>query len=82
MERMNEVLADVAAERARQDAKWGQQDHDAFTYLAILTEEVGEAAQAALHNQFGGKAAGTLEIELIHVAAVAVAAIECIRRNR
>ncbi len=77
-----QVLADVATERARQEAKWGEQNHDDFIYSAILGEEVGEAAQAVLHDKFGGKSAGTLEEELIQVAAVAVAWVECIRRNR
>lgn len=81
MNHMESVLNAVAAERARQDARWGEQNHDAYTYLAILTEEVGEAAQAALHDQFGGKAAGTLEAEVIQIAAVAVAWVECIRRR-
>lgn len=74
------VLADVVEERARQDSKWGEQNHDPFTYLAILTEEVGEAAQAALHDQFGGKHAGTYRTELVQIAAVAIAMIECVDR--
>ena len=32
----------IDAERRRQDKLWGVQDHDHFTWLAILTEEVGE----------------------------------------
>ncbi len=66
----------VQAERAAQRAKWGEQRHDPMTWLAILGEEVGEANQAALHDMFGGFAAGTLRKELVQVAAVAVQMIE------
>ncbi len=38
----------VLDERNRQDQLWGEQNHDPFTYLAILGEEVGEANKAAL----------------------------------
>ena len=76
------IVSEILVERKRQNAKWGEQNHDAFTWLAILTEEVGEAAQAALHDVFGGAHAGTLYTELIHVAAVAVQWLECIRRRR
>lgn len=72
------VLADVAGERAIQDAKWGEQSHDPAWWLAILTEEVGEVAQEVLGLRFGeaAKAHGDLRTELLHVAAVAVSAIE------
>lgn len=75
------TLQEVKHERLRQDEVWGEQNHDDFTYLAILGEEVGEACQAALHDRFGGEAAGTLREELIQVAAVAVAMVECIDRR-
>lgn len=67
------VMSDIANERCRQNAKWGgvQQLPD-YTYLAIATEELGEAAQAMLHDQFGGHAAGTLRTELVQLAAVVV----------
>lgn len=73
-------LNDVLTERARQDAKWGEQNHDPFTYLAILTEEVGELAQAALHARFGGPAAVGLRDEAVQVAAVALAIVQCLDR--
>lgn len=74
------ALNDVLAERARQDAKWGEQNHDPFTYLAVLTEEVGELAQAALHARFGGPAADGLRDEAVQVAAVALAIVQCLDR--
>ena len=78
---MNKALESVLAERVRQDAKWGEQNHDPFAYLTILTEEVGEFAQAALHTRFGGPAAEGLREEAVHVAAVALAIVECIDRG-
>jgi NTP pyrophosphatase (non-canonical NTP hydrolase) len=77
-----DALRDVMAERKRQDAKWGEQNHDPFTYLTVLMEEVGEFAQAALHARFGGKAAVKLREEAVHSAAVALAIVECIDRNK
>jgi len=79
---MNQALQDILAERARQDAKWGEQNHDPFTYLAVLIEEVGELAQAALHRQFGGHAADGLRTEAVHTAAVALAIVECLDRDK
>lgn len=75
------VVGDVINERARQDEQWGEQNHADFPWVAILTEEVGEVAQAALHRHFGGKACD-LRAELIQVAAVAVAFVEAIDRRQ
>lgn len=88
------VLPDVAEERVRQEAKWGQQNHDPFAWMVILGEEFGEACQAALHFKFTCQeqlARGCVEAEdfaklhayreeLVQTAAVAVAAIECLDR--
>lgn len=81
------VLTAVAAERARQDAKWGEQNHEPEVWLAILSEEVGELATAMLQHRFGaaagvgGRAAfNDVEKEAVQVAAVAVALVECMRR--
>lgn len=76
------ALKSVIAERARQDKLWGEQNHDPFTYLAVLVEEVGELAQAALHTKFGGDAAAGLREEAVHVAAVALAIVECLDRGK
>jgi hypothetical protein len=70
------IFQNIALERRRQDAKWGVQNHDAYFWLAILGEEFGEAAKAAVEDR-----AVDLRTELIHVAAVAVAAIESLNRN-
>lgn len=76
------------AERQRQDRKWGQQNHVPLVWLPILMEEVGEYAQALNETIFnngpeeqmkGGYA--NIMAELSQVAAVAEAAMECLRRN-
>ena len=76
------AIDDVLAERSRQNAKWGRQDHDPITWSAILSEECGEFAEAALHERFGGHAAANLRTEAIHCAAVAVQILECLDRNK
>jgi hypothetical protein len=78
-----EVLQEVAAERARQDAKWGVQHHKNPMWVAILVEEVGEAAALSLSDEYGTSLSDRekLRQELIQVAAVAVAFIECLDRN-
>lgn len=93
------MLRDVATERARQDARWGEQNHPVgndtrrveaaeyfrrtcdqaavdgtCTWALILLEEVYEAISAATETE--------AEEELIQVAAVAVNAVESIRRGR
>ena len=78
--------ADVQNERERQDEKWGEQNHDPITWVAILMEEVGELAQTAIETEFAGmgKHGGVESIrqEAIHVAAVAIAIIECLDRDK
>ncbi len=76
------VINNIFQERKRQNAKWGEQNHDDYRWLAILTEEVGELAQAVLHDEFGGKAAGTAETELLHVAAVSAQWLEHFQRRK
>lgn len=82
------VLEQVYAERLRQDAKWGEQNHDPFVWMSILLEECGEAAKAGLELRFSppadfDQAAGlkALRNELVQVAAVAVSAIEALDRG-
>lgn len=67
------ALGLVVAERTRQDENWGEQRHRWESWLAILTEEVGEFAKI-LNDDV--EPIGTLRIEAVHIAAVAVAIIE------
>ena len=73
----DKIVKFIMAERARQDEKWGEQNHDIYKWLAILGEEVGEANKAALDNDYS-----ELMQELIQIGAVTVAMIESLERNR
>lgn len=77
-----QVMRAIEAERASQDEKWGEQNHTDEWWLAILTEEVGETAQALLADRFGGATKMTTREELVQVAAVALAWLECMERRR
>lgn len=83
------ALRDVLAERKRQDAKWGEQTHDPFLYLTILGEEYGETCQAALNARFRDKDIAIysdkmrkLREEAVQTAAVALAIVECLDRDK
>ena len=83
---LREIFQEIIRERERQDNKWGEQNHNPFAWLVILGEEYGEACKAAFEAPFDGSEI-TLDYsnyrkELIEVAAVAVAAIECLERLR
>jgi NTP pyrophosphatase (non-canonical NTP hydrolase) len=82
-------LDDVLSERARQEAKWGEQNHDPFVYGAILGEELGEFLQAALKARFESPDAFTgighmqdLRKEAVQMAAVALSIVECLDRGK
>jgi NTP pyrophosphatase (non-canonical NTP hydrolase) len=79
-----EVRLDLEHERQRQDQKWGVQRHPYPVWLMILTEEVGEVAEAMQKEYGWGKAsdADDLYKELIHVAAVALAIAEQVKEER
>ena len=72
------VLNEVAEERERQDAKWGEQNHDPAIWLAILAEEFGEIGKEVLEPE----PTDNYRRELVQLAAVAVAAIESFDRAR
>lgn len=79
---MNNLYEEIKAERQKQDAKWGEQNHKPIEWIAILTEEVGEASKAALEAHFRDVTIlSEYRKELIQVAAVAVAMIESLDRN-
>ena len=81
MPHMPRVFDAIRAERERQNAEWAEQNHDAYTWLAILGEEYGELSQAILHDTFGGTAAGTMRDELVQLVAVGVQWLECLERQ-
>jgi len=74
------VLREIAAERLRQDAKFGEQNNPLQWWLAILGEEYGEPCQATVQAEFGPRNWSDYREELIHAAAVAVCAIESFDR--
>lgn len=82
------AISSVIAERTRQDAKWGEQNHDPTVWMGILMEEVGELAQAVNETWFDNgeaeRAKGgyhNMRAEAVQVAAVAVALVECLDRR-
>ena len=82
---MNEMpikeMLEVAAERKRQDDKWGEQNHDAGVWALIILEEIGEWAKAELHRRFGGEDKDNAKTEAMQVSAVALAIVECMNRH-
>ena len=83
------ALMIVNNERTRQDLKWGEQNHPHEKWVGILGEEFGEYCQAVNETVFNNGPDAKLKggfdnmlIELTHVAAVAVNAMECLMRNK
>lgn len=86
MNSQQRIIQQVVDERTRQDDMWGVQSHDPAVYLMILGEEVGEANKAALEaamSTLQDRPEGLRKYreELVQVAAVAIAMIECLDRN-
>ncbi len=75
-----QVLAEIAAERDRQDRRWGEQNHGPALFFAILSEEVGEVAKEIAESQARPLEGGNYRAELVQVAAVAAAMIEAYDR--
>jgi hypothetical protein len=74
------VLTEVETERARQDALYGEQNWTPVEWITILAEEFGEAARGAYEWKWNHEPTEAYREELLHTAAVAVAAIECLDR--
>jgi NTP pyrophosphatase (non-canonical NTP hydrolase) len=79
------VLDAIAQERIVQTQLWGVQRHTFPNWIAILTEELGEAAEAVLKFTFPEADRSTLgprelvdqiRTELVQLAAVATAVVE------
>lgn len=79
---MGKWADEIRAERDRQDARWGAQNHSSFVYAAVLAEECGEVARAVHDIRFGQGTKTQLRVELIQVAAVAVQIVERIDSGR
>jgi hypothetical protein len=75
------IYDEIQNERQRQRNRWGEQFHTNEFWLGIVMEELGEAAKETIegagysqHTPYDDR----LRAELIQVAAVVVAWIECI----
>lgn len=82
MLKTTQACKSVLAERARQDSLWGIQNHDPFTFLTLLGEEYGEACQAAAQALYDGKSIDRIREEVVQVAALALAIVECLDRGQ
>lgn len=72
------VFREIREEMAHQDQKWPPgRALDQRTWLAVLTEEVGEVARATLEHDLE-----SYREELIQVAAVCIQAIMSLDRSR
>lgn len=83
----SEVVMLLERERKKQVEKWGDQSlaHADERWLCILTEEVGELAQAILQcptryvpRQYAIQTPAPIRTELIQIAAVAIAWLEAL----
>lgn len=75
--RQRHAIYEVLLERFKRHEKWGEQNHDDLRWFAILAEEVGEVAKGALDRPYSCG----LRDDIINVAAVAVAWLECLERR-
>jgi len=78
------IIEEVLSERKRQNVVFGEQNHSPERWVSILMEEVGSAAKQANKFHAAGKELSLrkYEIEAIQVAAVAMAALECLERGK
>ena len=70
------IYDEIKTERNRQEWDWGVRDHDPSKWLIIAGEEYGEACRAVLESSLL-----QYREELVHLAAVCVAAIESMHRQ-
>lgn len=82
-ERQVAIVDQILDERLAQDEKWGEQNHNPVEWMSILMEEVGEASKEAIENHFNPDTTNLdkYRCEMIQVAAVALAMIECLDRE-
>jgi hypothetical protein len=75
---MRGIIDAIKRERKLQDSTWGEQNHDDDMWAVILGEEYGEVCNAILAQPL---CTVSLKSELVQVAAVAIAWLECIERR-
>ena len=81
-ELMARVVLDAIRERRRQESKWGEQNHIPSYWYSILGEEFGEVGKEVNNYVFDNSDTDKYREELIQVAAVALAAVECLDRGK
>ena len=75
-------VIDAIDEQRRQFLKFGaQNDLDYFKWITIITEELGEAAEALLKLNYNNDSYVDFRSELVHVAACALSAVNSIDYN-
>jgi hypothetical protein len=83
------ALFNVLNERQHQDEKWGEQNHHPVRWVGILAEELGEVAKHAIELDWKSQGGDSeqfhaimdLRGEVVQLAAVAVAFLECLDRG-
>lgn len=74
-----EVVTAILDEREDQDRMWGgpanDNKHTGFDWVALITKQLGEAVESTFHGDAPG-----FRFAMVRVAALAVAAIESVRR--
>lgn len=86
IEIQTKIVEDILKERDRQDQKWGEQNHFPQFWTGILGEEYGEFCETVNETVFfnGSNKGGyqNMREEAVQVAAVAIAFLECLERNK
>lgn len=77
------IIPEILKETSRSHNKFGVQDRHPLEWLAILSEEHGEASKEVVEYSMAGsiEALVNLRTELIQVAAVAINFISSLDRN-
>lgn len=79
----DEVVQSIGSERARQDDRWGEQDHSYPDWRVILGKELGDSDHIWRDTYYSGRvglrdsAGPSFRESLVESAAVLCAMIEC-----
>lgn len=72
LRKIDSLVFAVVNEGKKQVSKWGIQDRSSFEWMAFLTEEVGELAEAISEYEYRGAPATAIANEAIQVATLAL----------
>ena len=72
LKKIDLLVQDCLLEHKKQIAKWGVQNRTSFEWLAYLTEEVGEVAQAISEYEYRVGLSQAIYWEAIQVATLAL----------